>query len=678
MKQNWKTASLMVLLTSVAACSSPTTKTPDLDPADMDISISPAADFDEYANGGWKRNNPMPDEKSRFGSFDKLADLADLQLKEIFTELAEKDYPAGSIEKKISDFYKAGMDTVAIEAAGMQPVLKQLEQVDALKSKKELFQLMGQWARSYDNPFFRIGTGADLKNSEMQVLYVSQSGISMPDRDYYLKTDEKSQEIQAKYRQFVAGIFRLAGEDPDVAITKSETIYDIEHQMAEFQMSMLDRRDPFKTYNRMDLTQFSKLAPSLELNSFFEKAGLQAAEEFVVGQPDFFLGMEKLANKVSLEDWKTYLEYNTLTDLTDYGPKAWNELSFEFFGKTLKGQKAQRPRWKRIQSATSGQLGEGVGQIYVEKFFPEEAKTRMVGLVENLRAALGNRIKQLDWMSEETKEKALVKLDAIVVKVGYPDEWKDYSALEITNSHAQNMANLSEFYYNDMLSEINQPVNKKEWHMTPQTVNAYYSPTANEIVFPAAILQPPFFYMNGDDAINYGGIGVVIGHEITHGFDDRGRLYDEKGNLNEWWTAEDAEKFTAKADILVKQFDSFVVSVQGNDTIFANGELSLGENIADLGGLYISYDALQMALSGNEPLIDGFNPTQRFYLSYARLWAQNIREEEKIRLTNVDVHSLGRFRVNGALSNIPTFYDAFGIKEGDAMWLEEEKRALIW
>lgn len=679
MKQDWKKVGLLLLMASAVACNPSVEKKPDLDPADMNISISPGADFDEYANGGWKKSNPMPDEKSRYGSFDKLADQADLQLKEIFAELAEKEYAAGSIEKKIADFYKAGMDTTAIEAAGMKPVEAELASIDALNSKTDMLKMTGKWARTYSNPFFSIGAGADLKNSDMQVLYISQSGISMPDRDYYLKEDEKSKEIQAKYREFVTGIFQLAGESAETAQKHAETIYGIEHQIAEIQMSLIDRRDPFKTYNKMEMDELKKLAPQMEWDSFFADAGLSQVGEFVLRQPDFMKNLDLLIQKIALDDWKTYLKYNTLAELTSYGPKAWGDLSFEFYGKTLKGQKAQRSRWKRIQGLTSSHLGEAVGQMYVQKFFPEKAKERMLGLVENLRVSLGNRIKNLDWMSEETKEKAMVKLNTIEVKVGYPDQWKDYSTMEITaDSHAQNMKSVSNFYYQEMLDDVNQPVDKKEWHMTPQTVNAYYSPTMNEIVFPAGILQPPFFYMNGDDAINYGGIGVVIGHEITHGFDDRGRLYDEKGNLNDWWTAEDAEKFTAKTDVLVQQFNKFEVAVQNGDTIFANGELTLGENIADLGGLYISYDALQKTLTGKEQAIDGFTPTQRFYISYARLWAANMREAEKVRLTNVDEHSLGRFRILGALKNIPSFYEAFDVKEGDNMWLPENQRALIW
>lgn len=679
MKQNWKKVGLLLFMASAVACSTPTEKKPDLDPADMDTSVSPGADFDAYANGGWKKNNPIPDEKSRYGSFDKLADQADLQLKEIFTELAEKNYPAGSIEKKISDFYKAGMDTTAIEASGMQPIQKDLAAIDAIASKSDMLKMTGEWATTYDNPFFYVDASADLKNSDMQILCIGQSGISMPDRDYYLKDDEKSKEIQAKYKEYVAKIFELSGEDATKAKADAETIYNLEHQIAEIQMSLLDRRDPFKTYNKMDLKQLKALAPNLEWDTFFEKSGLGNVGDFVVEQPDFFKGIDKLVQKISLDEWKTYLKYNKLSALTGYGPKAWGELSFDFYGKTLKGQKVQRPRWKRIQGATSSYLGEGVGQIYVKKFFPEEAKKRMVGLVENLRTSLANRIKKLDWMSDETKEKALTKLNAIIVKVGYPDKWKDYSSMEITaDSYANNMKNVSKFYYNDMLSKINKPVDKQEWHMTPQTVNAYYNPTVNEIVFPAGILQPPFFYMDGDDAINYGGIGVVIGHEITHGFDNRGRLYDASGNLNDWWTKDDADKFEAKANVLVKEFDNFVVTVQNNDTIHANGELTLGENIADLGGLLISYDALQMALTGKEQAIDGLTPAQRFYIAYARLWATNIREAEMVRLTNLDEHSLGRYRILGALRNIPSFYNAFDIKEGDYMWLPEDKRAAIW
>lgn len=679
MKINWRNGAFMLLMAALSACSTQAEKKMDLNPADMDLSIAPGADFDEYANGGWKKNNPMPAEKSRYGSFDKLIDQAELQLKDIFSELELKSSAEGSMERKIADFYRSGMDTLAIEQAGMSPVEGLLAEIDAIGSTDEMIEKIGEWSTTRDNPFFGFGTGADMKNSDMQILYFGQSGISMPDRDYYLKTDEKSKEIQAKYRNFVSGIFQLAGNDSATSGAFAEKIYAIEYHFAEIQMSLIDRRDPFKTYNRMNIDSLKILAPNMKWDIFFEKSRIGNIGEFVVGQPDFFKQLDAHLLNTSVEDWKIYLKYNALTGLTSYGPKAWSDLSFEFYGKTLKGQQAERPRWKRIQSTTNAYLGEAIGQIYVAKYFPEEAKERMILLIENLRKSLANRIANLEWMSAETKEKAQEKLAAIIVKVGYPDEWKDYSKMDVVaDSYAQNILNAVKFNYDDMLSEINQPVDKKEWHMTPQMVNAYYNPTVNEIVFPAAILQPPFFYMNGDDAINYGAIGVVIGHEITHGFDDRGRLYDLKGNLNDWWTAADAEKFTTKADVLVNQFNKYVVSVENNDTIYANGKLTLGENIADLGGLYIAYDALQMSLKGDEPLIDDFTPAQRFYIAYARLWAANMREAEKIRLTNIDEHSLGRNRINGALKNIPSFYEAFQVKDGDAMWLPEGERAVIW
>ncbi len=678
MRNDWKKTGVLLLMTTMIACQAPEKKD-SLDPNDMDTSIVPGDDFDNYANGGWKKNNPMPEEKARYGSFDKLRDAAELQVQEIFKELNENEFAEGSVEKKISDFYKSGMDTTAIEEAGMKPIEPYLEQINKLSSKRDMMHMLAQWSTIYSNPLFGFGTSSDMKNSNLNVLYFWQGGISMPDRDYYLKTDAKSVEIQEKYRNYVAQLFELTGLSKEKATKNAETIYGIEKQIAEMQMSLIDRRDPFKIYNKMSIGELREIAPDMQWEYFFKVTGTAAAGEIVVTQPKFFENLNKLINTVTIEDWKTYLSYNQIADLASFGLTKYSDLSFDFYGRTLKGQEAQRPRWKRVQETTNKVLGEAIGKMYVDKHFPAEAKQRMIVLVENLRKSLANRIDALDWMSQETKAKAHEKLANINVKLGYPDEWKDYSKLEVTGSYAENLVNASKFAYAEMLEKINKPVDKLKWSMTPQTVNAYYSPTKNEIAFPAAILQPPFFYMDGDDAINYGAIGVVIGHEITHGFDDRGRSFDAQGNLNDWWQEEDAKKFDEKSKILIDQFDNFIVSIDENgDTIKANGTFTLGENIADLGGLYISYDAMKMARKGNEPTIDNFTPDQRFFLAYARLWAGNVRDAEKIRLTNVDEHSLGRFRVIGALQNMPAFYEAFNVKEEHKMWLPEEKRALIW
>jgi putative endopeptidase len=646
-----------------------------LDPADMDTTVSPGTDFDQYANGGWKVRNPLPDEKSRYGAFDVLADESEKQIKNLFSEIASGTFEDGTVEKKIADFYASGMDTVTIEAAGLTPLQPYIEQIDEVQSTKELQQLLAKWQPNGLNPLFGIYADADQKNSTMKVAYLYQSGLGMPNRDYYLNSDDRTLDIQQKYRAYIAGMLKILGEDSVSAQQNAETIYAMEKEIAGFSMSMLDQRDPYKVYNKMNLDQLSKLAPEYNWKGYFEGINVSNPGDFIVSQPDFMKAMAQMLEAKPLADWKQYLKYHTISDFAGQLPKEVSDLSFDFYGKTLSGSLVQRPRWKRVQGMTNNALGEAVGQLYVKEYFPPEAKQRMLKLVENLRKALAVRIENLSWMSDTTKAKAIEKLDAITVKIGYPDKWKDYSALEITpDSYFRNVVNSGEFYFEDMISKINKPVDKTEWMMTPQTVNAYYNPTANEIVFPAAILQPPFFFVDGDDAINYGAIGVVIGHEMSHGFDDQGRQYDKTGNLNDWWQADDAERFNKKAGQLADQYSQFTVL----DTVKADGKLTLGENIADLGGLNISYTALHMALKGNEPLIDGFTPDQRFFLAYAHLWAQNIRDEEKLRLTKVDVHSLGRYRVLGPLRNVPEFYAAFNVKADDYMYLPENERVAIW
>lgn len=666
----------MVAVALVSCKQAPTQPTNNgLDLADMDTTVAPGADFDQYANGGWKLRNPLPDEKSRYGAFDKLADESEKQIKDLFTEINAGTFEQGSIEQKIADFYKSGMDSAAIEAAGLKPIEPLITQIDALKSKEEMQRLLAEWQSKGLNPLFGIYADADQKNSEMKVAYLSQGGLGMPNRDYYLNSDARTLDIQAKYRQFIACMMIQLGSDSTVAKQQAETIYAMEKQMAQFSMSMVDQRNPYNVYNKMNLKQLTAQAPQYNWEAYFKTIGAENPGDFIVCEPEFFKGMSNMLNDKSLNDWKVYLKYHTISDLAGVLSQSVSDLSFDFYGKTLSGSLAQRPRWKRVQGMVNNALGEAVGELYVHKYFPPEAKERMLKLVQNLRKALAIRIQNLSWMGDSTKAKAIEKLDAITVKIGYPDKWKDYSSLAISaDSYFDNMLKAGEFYFADMIGKINKPVDKAEWGMTPQTVNAYYNPNGNEIVFPAAILQPPFFYFDADDAVNYGAIGVVIGHEMSHGFDDQGRQYDKIGNLTDWWTPSDAEKFTEKAELLAHQYDQFTVL----DSVKADGHLTLGENIADLGGLNIAYTALHMALKGDEKAIDGFTPDQRFFLAYAHLWAQNIRDEEKLRLTKVDVHSLGRYRIHGPLRNMPEFYRAFNVKEGEYMYLPENERVVIW
>jgi len=646
-----------------------------IDPADMDTSVSPVADFDNYANGGWKKRFPIPNEKSRFGSFDLLADTGEVQVQKLIEQISKTKQVPGSIGQKIGDFYNTGMDTVKIEAEGITGIKPMLDQIKSIRNKQQLMTLVADLHKKGVSPMYVIYSEADQKNSQMVVAYLRQGGLGMPDRDYYMKSDEQSKKIQEAYKDHLAKMFALAGYNASVAKTNVGLVYNLENRLASKSMTRLEMRDPNSTYHKMNVDALQKISSEINWKTQFADLGLSDPGEFIVCQPDFFTELGKMVNEIPLDTWKAYLEWQVLRSTSSYLSSAFVNENFSFFGRTLTGQVAQRPRWKRVQGATNGALSEALGQMYVEKYFPAESKKRMIELVGNLRKSLGERIKQLAWMSEETKAKALEKLDAITVKVGYPDKWRDYSGLAVSNkSYIGNVLQARQFDFNFMLGKVNKPVDKTQWLMSPQTVNAYYEPTANEIVFPAAILQPPFFYVDGDDAVNYGAIGVVIGHEMTHGFDDQGRLYDKVGNLSEWWTAEDSKRFKERAQVLVNQFDNYTVI----DTMKANGQLSLGENIADLGGLNIAYNALQKVLTGNEKPIDGFTPNQRFFLAYAHLWAQNIRDKEIIRRTKEDVHSLGRFRVLGPLRNLPEFYQAFNAKDGDYMFLKTNERAVIW
>lgn len=657
------------------ACKQEAQKNKSLDLADLDTSVSPATDFDNYANGGWKKRFPIPAEKSRFGTFDLLADTGEVQVQKLVTEIATKKQEPGTVGQKIADFYNTGMDTAKIESAGLSPVQPLFDQVSAIQTKDDVMKVVADFHAKGIDPLFSLFSDADQKNSTMVVAYLFQGGLGMPDRDYYMKDDQRSKDIQAAYLVHIQKMFALIGADEATAKANAAKVYDLEKRMAAASMTLLEQRDPQKVYHKMNLAGIQKISPEYNWTAYFQSIGLQNPGDFIVGQPDFVAELGKMIKEVSVDDWKVYLKWNVVNSLAAYLPKAFVDQNFDFYGKTLTGSMAQRPRWKRVQGSTNNALSEAIGQMYVQKYFPAEAKKRMLDLVGNLRVSLGERIKQLAWMGDTTKAKAIEKLDAINVKIGYPDKWRDYSALQVsTDSYVANILSARNFDFNFMLGKVNKPVDRTEWMMPPQMVNAYYNPTMNEIVFPAAILQPPFFYMNGDDAVNYGAIGVVIGHEMTHGFDDQGRQYDKVGNLADWWTSKDSKLFAERTKILVNQFSNYTVL----DTMKANGELSLGENIADLGGLNIAFNALQKVLTGNEKPIDGFNPDQRFFLAYAHLWAQNIRDKEIVRRTKEDPHSLGRYRVIGPLRNLPQFYKAFNVKEGDYMFLKESDRAVIW
>ncbi|MCF8336337.1 MAG: M13 family metallopeptidase [Bacteroidales bacterium] len=640
-------------------------------------SIDPGDNFYQFANDGWMEAHPLPEDESRFGSFDLLRKNTKQKVKNILEQCAEGEYESGSIEQKIGDLYGLGMDTAKIKRQGLQPVEDELKSIEAIQTKKELINRLTYFHKYAIGSLFRFSSGADAKNSKMNIAQLSQGGLGMSDRDYYLKDDERTKEIRKAYRNFIPKIFKLAGLSGEEVGAKTETVMEMETQLARASMTRLERRDPNKTYNKMKLEELKQLCPNFNWENYFKGLEIAVPDSMNVHQPDFFKKVNDMLGNVSLDDWKTYLRWNLLNSMAAYLTPEFVKANFEFYGKTMQGQQEMKPRWRRVLDVTNRSLGQPIGKKFVEEHFPPEAKDRMITLVNNLQDAFAQRIKRLEWMSEETKSKALDKLSVMNVKIGYPDEWRDFSDLTIdTSSYVSNVLATRKFNKKYQLDKIGEPVDEDEWFMPPQTVNAYYSPSMNEICFPAGILQPPFFYLEGDAAVNYGGIGGVIGHEMTHGFDDQGKKYDKEGNLNNWWTDKDEERFEERSDILVKQYNQKTVL----DTVHANGELTLGENIADLGGVSISYTAFKNATRDkNLPeKIDGYTPNQRFFLAWARVWAQNIRDEEIRRRTQEDVHSLGIHRVNGPLPNVDAFYKAFNITKEDKLYLPEEKRAKIW
>lgn len=641
--------------------------------ADMDTTAHPGTDFYQYANGGWMTANPLRKEFARYGTFDKLQEENLEMLRTMIEGLVAEKPDTKSEEGKIALFYAAGMDTIAIEKAGLEPIRPLLEKINQVTDRTGLMAVLALLHQHGFNPVFGLYPAPDKKNSRMTITNIAQAGLGMPDRDYYTSAEPHILSIREAYKTFMAEVFVMAGKSTDEAKTISQQVYRLEEQLAVASMTRLERRDPEKTYNKFTTDKLIVEYPQLDFGHYFENVGLGDPMVVNINQTGYLREAGKLLSGVPIDHWKHYLQWQLLVGLAPYLHQSLADAHFGFYGRTLSGKEAQRPRWKRMIDASNSALGEAIGKRYVAQYFPPESKERMLQLVENLRLGFRQRIGQLDWMSDTTKQKALVKLDRIRVKIGYPEKWRDYSLLLVTNSLASNILEAGKHNFAYQCSKINKPVDPDEWHMYPQTVNAYYSPTQNEIVFPAAILQPPFFYPKGDDAINYGAIGVVIGHEMTHGFDDQGRKYDADGNLNDWWTVADAERFEVRSRRLVEQYNAYPVT----DSVMANGELTLGENIADLGGLSIAFDAWQLA-SDERQTLDGFSPIQRFYLAYARVWAQNIRPEEMLRRTKEDVHSLGKLRVNGPLVNIGTFYEAFGIVPSDPLYCPPEKRTLIW
>ncbi|MBW3129087.1 M13 family metallopeptidase [Hymenobacter profundi] len=651
-----------------------------IDVNNLDKSANPCDDFYEFASGNWVKNNPIPDAESRWGSFNELANKNNATTRQILQEAAANTTAAkGSNAQKVGDFYASGMDSVAIDKAGLKYLQPELNKIAAVKDQKSLQLEIARQQTLGTGPLFRAGVGQDRKNSSVYAVNLNQGGLTMPDRDYYLKDDGRSKTVRNAYVNYLTNTFKLLGDSEATAAKNAQTVLALETKLAKASKSRVELRDPYANYNKMPLAEFNQKYPNIALPTLLKQNGLGAAQEVIVGQPAFFQEVNGLMKSTPLADMKTYLRWQLVSSLTSALPKAYGDEAFRYT-QVLSGAKQQQPRWKRMGAATDGTLGEAFGQLYVDKAFSPEAKAKALEMVNNLKASFAEHIQQNTWMSAPTKAEALKKLNAFTVKIGYPDKWKDYSTLNISrDSYLNNVLAARKWNYARNVEKYGKPIDRTEWGMTPPTVNAYYSPSMNEIVFPAGIMQPPFFDPKADDAVNYGGMGAVIGHEMTHGFDDQGRQFDAAGNLRDWWTKEDAEKFTQRATLVGNQYSAF----SPLDSVYVNGKLTMGENLADLGGLNLAYTALQKQLDkkyGNSPRpqYDGFSPEQRFFLAWAQIWRSNSRPEALRQQVLTDPHSPGMFRTVGPLQNMPEFYEAFGCKQGSKMMRAENVRAKIW
>ena len=647
-----------------------------IDLANLDTTMSPKTDFYKYACGGWMDKHPLTGEYSRFGSFDLLAENNRKQLRGLIEEISSKSADAGTVEQKIGDLFNLAMDSTKLNAEGYAPIKADLAKIAAVKQTSEFSKLLPELLLSGLTPYFAVYVDADAMSSDNYLVQTYQGGISLGEREYYLDNDAHTKEIRDKYKIHVSKMFQLVGFTAADAQKNVEAVMAIETRLAKAAYDNVKLRDPHANYNKMSVAELQKLVPTIDWNVYFGTLGLKNTKELSVSQKESLVEVGKIIETETLATQIAYLQWKLIDESADYLSDALYAQNFDFYGKTLSGKKEHTPRWKRAVSSVDGSLGEAVGQMYVKKYFPAEAKERMLKLVHNLQVSLGERIKALPWMGDSTKVKAIEKLNSFYVKIGYPDKWRDYTKLDIKkDSYFANIQRANRFESAYMFAKAGKKVDKSEWLMTPQTVNAYYNPSTNEICFPAGILQYPFFDMKADDAFNYGAIGVVIGHEMTHGFDDQGCQFDKNGNLKNWWTENDKKQFDARAKVMADFFDAIEVA----PGVHANGKFTLGENIADHGGLQVSYQAFKTATK-DAPLkdLDGFSPEQRFFISYANVWAGNIRPEQVLVQTKSDPHSLGKWRVNGALPHIQAWYEAFGIKIGDKMFVPVEKRVSIW
>lgn len=669
-----------VTILTVASCQqknkeeSSTTKF--IDPANMDTTVSPADNFFWYANGGWLKNNTIPGSESRWGSFDLLREDNLNKLHTLLDEAAASKAAKGTAEQKVGDFYKSGMDSAAIDKAGLTPLTDVIARIDAINDATGLLKEIAKMHTEGLSHVFGFYVSPDDKNVTQQICQLYQGGLGMPDRDYYFNKDERSLKIQEAYKAYQVKLMKTMGMDDAAAQKAAADVYALEEKLAAASLTRTESRNPHLLYNKYNIEGLNAITPGIDWKTMMADMKVTGQDSVIVGMPKFMTEVSKQIKATPLDVWKMYLKFHTVSDMAPYLSSEIDDANFAFYGKAVRGLESQKPRWKRVLAVVDGGIGELLGKTYVDKHFTPEAKDRMQKLVNNLQETYRERIERLDWMSEATKQKAIAKLNTFVKKIGYPDKWRDYSKLEIVgDNYVANVFASSEFDYDYMISKLGKPVDRTEWMMTPPTVNAYYNPAFNEIVFPAGILAFPFFDKNADDAVNYGGIGGVIGHEMTHGFDDQGSQYDADGNLKNWWTEEDAKNFNAKTGVVVDQFNNYTVL----DSVHVNGNLTLGENLADLGGLAIAYEAFQkteQAKKGEK--IDGFTPNQRFFLSWAQVWRANTRDEELANRIITDPHSPVEWRTNGPLSNMPEFYEAFGVKPGDKMYRADSVRAKVW
>jgi putative endopeptidase len=666
---------LLVCIAFLIGCSSKEKHGIDL--ANMDLKADPTKDFYQFANGGWLKNNTIPESESRWGVFGELGDTNKAALKNLLIKVSTSENKPGTNAQKVGDFYRTGMDSIQIEENGLSPIQSYFNEIDAIRNFDDILKVVSVLQKIGSGALFSILIEGDFENSNNTALYALQGGLGMPDRDYYLEKGERFENYRNEYIKHLRKMFELMGDDSIKAIAEANTVNRIETQLADSSWTSTEMRNYTKWYNKRTIEDAIKETPNINWKNLFKSLGVNDIDYFLMAQPGFFHKVNSMLTSVSVDDWKIYLRWHLINAMSSYLNSDFVNQDFAFFQTVLSGTKELKPRWKRVAENTDAALGEALGQLYVEKYFPPEAKMKANQIVNNLREAYRRRIEKLDWMSEETKKQAFAKLEKLVQKIGYPDKWRDYSALEIKqDAYVLNVIRANKFEFDRNIKKTGKPVDKTEWGLTPPSVNAYFHPLNNEIVFPAGILQPPFFDPKADDAVNYGSMGVVIGHEITHGYDDQGRQFDPEGNMNNWWTEEDEKLYNAKTGVVEKQFDQYVVL----DSVHINGKLTLGENIADLGGIAVAYDAMQIEFkkTGRPGLIDHFTPEQRFFISYASIWHSLYRDDALLNQVKTDPHTPAYFRVIGPLSNTREFFEAFNVKPGDPMRRPDSLLAKVW